>query len=71
MTNIPDKELKFSVYKEVTQIDQKAENLSEKWAPPQKKKSQKKHMLKTYILKPLGSLLIKPYSLKDDIFFPD
>ena len=32
MTNIPDKELKFSVYKEVTQIDQKAENLSEKWA---------------------------------------
>ena len=50
MTNIPDKELKFSVYKEVTQIDQKAENLSEKWAPPpQKKITEETHVKDVYL----------------------
>jgi len=60
--------LKFSVYKEVTQTDQKAENLSEKWAKKKKKITEETHV-KDYILKSLGSLLIKAYSLKDDIFF--
>ena len=72
--NIPDKELKFSLYKEVTQIDHIAENVGENGQKnPKKPKNnpQKKHMLKMYILKSLGPLLIKAYSLKDDIFFPD
>lgn len=50
--NIPDKELKFSLYKEVTQIDHKAENLSEKWAkktPKTKKPTEETHVKDVYL----------------------